>query len=152
MEVPPLEIKRRRSLRGWTAIARAQALPASVAEAPLGQDGILQNEMLLSPFLTTTDCLRLSETASFLTPFRGQLRSFRFKPGGGRSRSHKMVQPLIRQQRRLRDLTLARSPLLVPVMTALAPTLRRLRVQASTKVAERRMGFLHWHFFLVALV
>jgi hypothetical protein len=67
----------------------------------LGPDSLLQDEMLLAPFLTTGDLLRLSEAAWCLLPYRAQLQKL------GIERWDVCATPaMLSQQRRLEEVTL----------------------------------------------
>lgn len=67
----------------------------------------LCKEMLLAPFLTTTDLLHLSEAAKWLEPYRHQLPNIKFSC---KVRSQPLaksgVLELVRSQRRLESLVL----------------------------------------------
>jgi hypothetical protein len=58
---------------GYPEIPSPHRLPPDVAKAELGPGSLLQEEMLLAPFLGNRDLLRLSRAASWLVPYRNQL-------------------------------------------------------------------------------
>jgi hypothetical protein len=81
----------------------------------LGGEGVIQGEMLLSPFLTTRDLLRLSACATWLVPFRKQLGSVVLTPDLTRHE----VMGLLEGQRRLGRLRLERASFLAHALEAL---------------------------------
>jgi hypothetical protein len=57
----------------------AVTAPPAVVKAMLGSGSVLQDEMLLAPFLDTYDLLWLSESAPWLVPYRNQLAEVKVK-------------------------------------------------------------------------
>jgi hypothetical protein len=106
--------------------ARAPRLakaPASVTEAVLGPAGVLQGEVLLAPFLSFRDLLRLSRASRWLKPFRFQLESLRVRVPprltGAKDSVRDLATALISRQRRIERLYVEEGWLVGPALTAL---------------------------------
>jgi hypothetical protein len=106
--------------------ARAPRLakaPASVTEAALGPAGVLQQEVLLAPFLSFRDLLRLSCAARWLKPFRFQLESLRVRVPprltGAKDNVRDMAVSVLGQQQRIERLCVEEDRLVGPALTAL---------------------------------
>jgi hypothetical protein len=104
------------------ATRRAKA-PASMTEAVLGPAGVLQPYMLLAPFLSFRDLLRLSVAARWLKPFRFQLESLRVRVPprltGAKDSVRDMATALISRQQRIKRLSVEEPWLVEPALTAL---------------------------------
>jgi hypothetical protein len=72
--------------------------PAGIG-AVLGRDAVLQEKMLLAPFLSTSELHSLSQSATWLMPFRHQLGHIRVK-----AHDKEMVLAKLPQQRRLEEI------------------------------------------------
>jgi hypothetical protein len=75
--------------------------PSSLDKAILGPGSLLQEEMLLAPFLDTPDLMPLSEAAKWLKPYRHQLGEILVKRGW-----HYHVPAELHVQRRLHTIRL----------------------------------------------
>jgi hypothetical protein len=82
-----------------------QAWKGGAVEAMLGPSGLLQHAMLLAPFLGTHDLLKLSESATWLVPFRLQLSSVQIVKPEERARKRGLFT-VISGQRRLQGIFL----------------------------------------------
>jgi hypothetical protein len=73
--------------RRWSGAAQLQhyitggrcPAPLAVVKAMLGLGSLLQEELLLAPFLRSRDLLRLSESAACLLPYRNQVGEIKIK-------------------------------------------------------------------------
>jgi hypothetical protein len=104
------------------------AAPPSGVRAWLGPGSLLQSEMLLAPFLTSHALLRLSETASWLLPYRAQLGGVRIEAWDDR-----LTPTMLSPQRRLDTVKAFVGPRLPDLMRALRAgrALEILHVQPS---------------------
>jgi hypothetical protein len=72
--------------------AKAPRPPPGASRTPpwvvsgLGEDGVLFHAVLLSPFLRPKDLMCLSETATWLTPWRGHTEALRLGSFSSRER------------------------------------------------------------------
>jgi hypothetical protein len=82
-------------------ILMAHPAPPAVVKAILGPGSLLQEEMLLAPFLDTGDLLDLSEAAPWLEPYRNQLAEILVM----RAR-HSRATAVLHMQRRLHTIRL----------------------------------------------
>jgi hypothetical protein len=100
----PLSDRRRQAYIKRYIKALAVTAPPAVVKAMLGPGSLLQEEMLLAPFLRNRDLMLLSEAAVWLEPYRHQLAEMVVKSG-----LHSRAVVALQVQRRLHTIRLVLS-------------------------------------------